>query len=429
MTQAGRENARLATHVPMMLMHDIDNAEISSLYENVIQCLDNMPIRPRVLDVLKPYVKFGASLVYYSSTLLSRDESTPGQSFSNLDMITNSGPGDADSSNKSFVNLDKKLFAIVSIWMALLPSLEVALSKYSSEIKHVFLTLIADDSDVDVVEQNRQNRPNIDDSNTNATSSVNEEKGIVDHVYSSLLHFFRSFGATYTEISSNVLSFSGQRPDQQQLPIFTLLHDVHYCLFTIFGIYYNPALRFTGVKLMENISINRNSDGPLPLPSTKKGRRGANISLRVLGWLLGFRLLLFTYHGIRTMYGNLISDISDTEQQQQQIEEQYDVQNAASVGTDETEKLNSSLPLPLDTPSVGFFVHNMDDKLCPLCMDTLENPSIIPCGHIYCWDCVQDLCSRANSPSQQEEPYQKISKCPVCRASLTMNNVRVISYS
>ena len=130
MTQAGRENARLATHVPMMLMHDIDNAEISSLYENVIQCLDNMPIRPRVLDVLKPYVKFGASLVYYSSTLLSRDESTPGQSFSNLDMITNSGPGDADSSNKSFVNLDKKLFAIVSIWMALLPSLEVALSKY-----------------------------------------------------------------------------------------------------------------------------------------------------------------------------------------------------------------------------------------------------------------------------------------------------------
>ena len=102
--------------------------------------------------------------------------------------------------------------------MALLPSLEVALSKYSSEIKHVFLTLIADDSDVDVVEQNRQNRPNIDDSNTNATSSVNEEKGIVNHIYSSLRHFFRSFGATYSARGTLLHKKHKQQPLEPKYP-------------------------------------------------------------------------------------------------------------------------------------------------------------------------------------------------------------------
>lgn len=45
-------------------------------------------------------------------------------------------------------------------------------------------------------------------------------------------------------------------------------------------------------------------------------------------------------------------------------------------------------------------------KRCPICFDTLQNPSVTLCGHVYCTDCIATV---ARSTKQ----------CPICRKKLT----------
>ncbi len=54
---------------------------------------------------------------------------------------------------------------------------------------------------------------------------------------------------------------------------------------------------------------------------------------------------------------------------------------------------------------------------CTLCLGFIENPAILPCGHVFCWECILGLCVRKYSPNTnelQEAPHVS-SKCPNCR--------------
>lgn len=56
------------------------------------------------------------------------------------------------------------------------------------------------------------------------------------------------------------------------------------------------------------------------------------------------------------------------------------------------------------------FFTNQDSFSCPICLDLLNVPVTIPCGHSYCTDCIKCY-------FDQREDQGKTAKCPQCRTS------------
>lgn len=53
--------------------------------------------------------------------------------------------------------------------------------------------------------------------------------------------------------------------------------------------------------------------------------------------------------------------------------------------------------------------HLNEDLTCPVCHEEFEDPKLLPCGHVYCRECVLQLVTRARQRSNTTFP------CPECR--------------
>ncbi|XP_060094712.1 zinc finger protein RFP-like [Heteronotia binoei] len=55
-----------------------------------------------------------------------------------------------------------------------------------------------------------------------------------------------------------------------------------------------------------------------------------------------------------------------------------------------------------------------EDVMCPICMEFLEDPVSVDCGHNFCLSCISDFC-------EKWEEYGLL-KCPICRAHIQKEN-------
>ncbi|KAI0675587.1 hypothetical protein C8Q78DRAFT_963034 [Trametes maxima] len=53
---------------------------------------------------------------------------------------------------------------------------------------------------------------------------------------------------------------------------------------------------------------------------------------------------------------------------------------------------------------------------CVVCLDTLKDPAVLPCGHVFCFECVVRLVRSVT-------PYTTNHHCPTCKHQYTVSNV------
>ncbi|OAY35332.1 E3 ubiquitin-protein ligase RMA1H1 [Manihot esculenta] len=55
---------------------------------------------------------------------------------------------------------------------------------------------------------------------------------------------------------------------------------------------------------------------------------------------------------------------------------------------------------------------------CNICMDSVEDPVVTLCGHLYCWPCIYKWL-HLQSISSENEDLQMQQQCPVCKAEVS----------
>ncbi|XP_076884683.1 E3 ubiquitin-protein ligase RMA1H1-like [Bidens hawaiensis] len=55
---------------------------------------------------------------------------------------------------------------------------------------------------------------------------------------------------------------------------------------------------------------------------------------------------------------------------------------------------------------------------CNICLDSVQDPVVTLCGHLYCWPCIYKWIHNQNSPSEKKKP-----RCPVCSCDVSENKI------
>lgn len=158
-----------------------------------------------------------------------------------------------------------------------------------------------------------------------------------------------------------------------------LLNDVNSAFFYYNNKYIDITHRLLGIRLLSSQKPNFNQLN----------------KLKVFMWLLSFKLSMMVVNSGIAIYN------------------QFQLTKPDGMGSDQ-----DHLTVQRRQLCVNF--------KCTLCLGFIENPAILPCGHVFCWECILGLCVRKCSPNtnaMQEISYV-VNKCPNCRNSFQYQRIK-----
>jgi len=59
---------------------------------------------------------------------------------------------------------------------------------------------------------------------------------------------------------------------------------------------------------------------------------------------------------------------------------------------------------------------------CSICLDSVHDPVVTLCGHLYCWPCIYKWI-QFQAPSSESQENQKQPQCPVCKTEVSESSL------
>ena len=407
-----------SSQLPMLMASDVDLREVESLNAEVLDIMTHI-IGPRAVRLWQHPIRISSTFTYYVLSLLS-DRHSPGQGFCGiqmwfplLDESTLYGssfkrlmdPMCSLSPKDLLLRREQFMIFTISCLEAWIPYIGFAMHKSFLSVKQLVLTLSSDDSDEAAVVEG------VDDGEPGG------ERGRLPGTTQ------RSFAADYVGSSSIVkwlYNLSAGLRESQSDPQFkwtgSFFTHGHLLLFLLYGIYFSPVLRLHGVRLINATRMSTNMH--------RKANGGAysrvgiqdRINLRLLAWLVGSRL------GLLAVYGAFRWHQESRGQGNESLESAPITVDSTSV-RDYQASLQSGGRGRGGVTSPHANLNEMKKRSCPLCVDSVKNPIVTRCGHVYCHTCLYDM-MRRTSTNFLDARYRHRFPCPICRAEISIQELR-----
>lgn len=148
----------------------------------------------------------------------------------------------------------------------------------------------------------------------------------------------------------------------------TVVHRCHLAMFYIHGVFYHISKRLTGIHYIQYMTKDRSTGSLRPFQ------------------FLGYLSLLQLVSSFILHLGYLAIALH------QQKDNQVSSEMRSFVEAD-----TSGVNIPAN-------------EKCPLCLGRMQQSTLTPCGHLYCWKCIHEWCV-----TKQE--------CPLCRDQFPVNRL------
>lgn len=180
-------------------------------------------------------------------------------------------------------------------------------------------------------------------------------------------------------------------------------NDIIHWLFFGYGHYLDLPMRVSTLRVLHD----RNRTG-VPASISRVDKYSI-----ILSRLIMLKIILNCIAGLQGFYAH-------TRELQKEAANEVDEENTESriEGNDGDD--NDKLLAASDEKSMYPF-----DRSCVICCERIKDPSVIPCGHIFCWECVQKLAR--TGPSNLVSI--KNLKCPCCSQIYHVDMIRPLFFT